>query len=190
MINCSTVCPLYSLIKLVTYPRQRYHPQQAQTIWIQHCEQKRSLFGLSFIEHVFRISEAKTMICLEVMQVFIVCPMFYTLIGNSSEFRHNCHSMIEPSPRCQFDSSTSIGSITSLRKCSRCSSEFPNRSGKYICSSMDDVLPRRCLSSHRKHRKNSEIYSVQLSVTYSKWPSERYQPSEQRKAPGRCRTLR
>jgi hypothetical protein len=49
------------------------------------CKKNDSLIkNLYFL--ISRIFEAKSMLCLEVMQVLIMCPLFYTLIDNSSMF--------------------------------------------------------------------------------------------------------
>jgi hypothetical protein len=49
------------------------------------CKKNDYLIKTSYFL-ISRIFEAKSMLCLEVMQVLIMCPLFYTLIDNSSMF--------------------------------------------------------------------------------------------------------
>jgi hypothetical protein len=78
-INSITVFPLFLPIKYVNHRRRQAACKTASNIGLVRWFDYVRLFIYFRLSSVI---EAKTMVCLEVMQVFIMCPIFYTLIDN------------------------------------------------------------------------------------------------------------
>jgi hypothetical protein len=111
---------VYQLLLQIKF--DNYHQQiQIQIIQILDCKIDQNL--ISFYIYIYiqfsRLNEAKSMVCLEVMQVLIMCPSFYSLIDNSSRFfkkRILLKLFFFKFLRCKFNFKTSIRSITSIWK--------------------------------------------------------------------------
>jgi hypothetical protein len=102
MKNFLIVYQLFLSIKLDNY----HLPLPIKFMQIQDCKINKTYLNLGFFYFLFaRIYEAKSMVCLEVMQVFIMCPLFYSLIDNSSIF--SLKILFKSSAlvlfRCEFD---------------------------------------------------------------------------------------
>ena len=88
MTNFFKVFPLCWPIRFVNYAQQR----TCNPIRIVACKHDHPLDYHSMLFLLERAFEAKTMVCLEVMQVFILCPVFYTMISNPSKLWHRYSS--------------------------------------------------------------------------------------------------
>lgn len=77
--SSSPACHSFSPTKCARCPN-RTQIKPTRTADCKHQRKRRCLP----ITGLFRLAEAKAMVCLEVMQVFIMCPVFYMLIDNRS----------------------------------------------------------------------------------------------------------